>query len=132
MHSTLILMALAALAQAGRITLPPPILIRDTVQNSTFIARLDQDFTRVDAGPKVHYKDTVAWQMYIAFLVLGILIAVLMPAAVYSPDMLYWYRSMRAKKQTEQRKVDVEVATLKMQDMLQRPEGAHLRTERYG
>jgi|SRR5690242_5472998 len=131
MHSTLILTTLAALAQAGRIRLLPPILIRDAVQNGMFVAHSDQDLTQVNDGPKVHYKDTVAWQVYIAFLVLGILIAVLMPAAVYSPDMLYWCRSMRAKKLTEQRKVDVEVATVKMQDMLQLPEGAYLRAERY-
>ncbi|KAJ4988436.1 hypothetical protein SVAN01_06053 [Stagonosporopsis vannaccii] len=136
MHSTLTLIIFAALTEAGSIPLLPPILpplsIRETLQNNTGVALFGQNPTQFNPRSDANYKDTVAWRVYIAFLVLGILTAVVMPPIVCSPDILYHYRSMRAKKQTEKRKNDVEVATAKIREVLQHPKSAHLRAERLG
>lgn len=138
MQSTLIFVTFAALAQAGLVPLLPPFLpplsVRDAPRNSTITmaAPFGLNSTQSNLGPDVHYLDTVAWKVYIAFLVLGILTAALMLPVVYSTDLLSWYRSRRAEKQNKQREIDVKVAKAKMREMLQQPEHAHLRAERYG
>ncbi len=122
------LIMFATLAQAIFIPMPP-IQIRDTLHNSTVSSSVDQS-TQVDSESTFNHS-TAAWRMYIAFLVLGILAAIIMFPAVCSADVLTLCRSRRKQEVFKQHKVDVELAALKMREMLQEPEGAYLRNERY-
>lgn len=136
MQTTLVLFAFVTLVHAGIIPSfspkPPPLTAREAPDNVTLTTLLGVNLTLPNLELGFHYNDTVAWRVYIAFLVLGIIMAVLLSIFAVSPDMLNWYRYMQTRKEVNQRKVDVEVATAKMREMLQQPESAHLPRERFG
>ena len=108
----------------------PPIVVRDMLGNSTMSMSAGLNATQVDREAARDYN-TAEYRVYIALLVFGIVIAVLVLPVAGSMDILRWYRWMRKKKAIKQRKIDVEIATAKIREMTQ-PESAYLRPERFG
>lgn len=130
MATTLLLTMFATFAQAHLTPLLPPITVRDTLQNSTINISAGRNTTYPGAVPTRNYN-TAAYKVYIAFMVFGTVAAALMLPIVCSPDILHWYRQMKQKKATKQRKEDVAEVTARMRETAQ-PQEVHLRPERPG
>jgi hypothetical protein len=131
MATTILLTMFATLAQASLTPLLPPIVVRDTLQNSTTNVTAGQNTTYPGAQSTRNY-DTAAYKVYIAVMVFGTVSAALMLPIVYSPDVLYWWRQKKHKKAVEQRKEDVAEATARMRQEMTQPQEAHVRPERPG
>lgn len=106
------------------------MVVRDVLQSSTVDASAGRNTTLPHGGSTRDY-DTVGYRVYIAFLVFGIVMAVLYLPLVFSSSVLCWYHRRRENKMARQRGVEVEVATAKMREML-RPDAVYLRSERAG
>ncbi|KZM22485.1 uncharacterized protein EKO05_0000821 [Ascochyta rabiei] len=130
MNAVIILVILTTLAQAGLIPTLPPILGRDEFQNSALHVSAGRNAMLVSDKPTQDYN-TVQYRAYIAFLVLGIVLAVLFLPVVLSRSIVGWYCKEQEKKKVQQRNVDMETATAQMRAMTQ-PEVVHLRPERAG
>lgn len=128
MNTATTLIMFAAFAQAGLVPMLPSLEVRYPLHNSTIDALDNCNSTKVSHEPTRRY-DTAGWRVYIAFLVLGILVALLTLPVVCSPDLMRWYRSIRGRRNVEERTVDVEFATAKMQEMAQ-PDDVYLPRER--
>ncbi|OSS53328.1 hypothetical protein B5807_02650 [Epicoccum nigrum] len=136
MTTTLLLTGLAALTQAH--ILPPlPILsVRDPLANTSTPAPAggtpNSTYPGFDSLSHPAYSHSAAWKVYIAFLVLGIFIAVLVPALGF----WIWFRARRGKGKKQGGR-DVEMSGLQklkaraMAEGVLRPQGAHVRPERY-
>ncbi|KAJ4363842.1 hypothetical protein N0V95_000911 [Ascochyta clinopodiicola] len=130
MPTAIALAMLTTLAQAGLVQILPPILRRDAFQNSTVNVSAGRNATLVNDKPMQDYN-TVEYRAYIAFLVLGIVLAVLFLPVVLSRSIMGWRFKEQEKKKVQQRNVDVGTATAQMRAMTQ-PEVVHLRPERAG
>ena len=131
MQTTLALAMLVTLTQAGPIPIIPPVERRDNLFNSTMNISAGQNATQTNPRSVMNYS-TAAWRTYIAFLSIGILVAILMLPAVFSADIMCWYgsRHQRQKqKEKKQRKVDLDIGQARLREMHE-PEAAHLRAER--
>lgn len=129
MQLALMISALATHSRARYIAILPPVVMRNTLQNSTMNTSAGQNSTLLDDQPIRNY-DTTDYRVYIGFLVFGVVMAVLLLPIACSYDILNWYRSKRESKKIQQRKVDVEWAKVKMCEMTQ-PAAAYVRPERY-
>jgi len=78
--------------------------------------------------------DTVAYKMYIAFMIFGCVAATLILPVAYSPKAIHWWRQKKHQKSTKQRKEDVAEATMRMREMREStpptPPEAYIRPER--
>ncbi|KAJ8109562.1 hypothetical protein OPT61_g7367 [Boeremia exigua] len=131
MQTTIALAMLATLAQAGLIPIIPPIERRDKLFDSTMNISAGQNTTQTNPQSVMNYS-TAAWRAYVAFLAIGIIVAILMLPAVFSADIMCWYGSRRLRqkqKETKQRKNDLDIGQARLREM-HKPETAHLRTER--
>lgn len=86
--------------------------------------------TLIDDKPARDYS-TVEYRAYVAFLVLGIVLAVVFLPLVLSRDIGRLYRERKDSKKVKQRNFDVEMAHSKMRAMTE-PAVAYLCPERAG
>ena len=137
MKTTLLLAAFAALTQA-RVIPPLPILeVRDSLANASMPAPApaggNSTFTypgsNAASGPA--YKHSAAWKVYLAFFIIGTLMA-----AFVVLGSAGWYLTRRCKSGKEP-KEGVEMSRLAklkaraMVEGLMPPRNAHVRSERY-
>ena len=138
MKTTLLLAAFAALAQARVIPILPILAVRDPLSNTSTPApaggNLNSTFTYpgINAPRAPGYTHIAGWKVYIAFLVLGIVAAVLVPLL----GGLLWYLPRRGKGGKNPKNGDVEMsrlAKMKVRGMVNmvRPQNAHVKPERY-
>ncbi|KAF9693367.1 hypothetical protein EKO04_008757 [Ascochyta lentis] len=128
MQIVIFLASLTTLAQAGVVSILSPIRGRDGTQNSTSTVSAGRDATLLNDKPMRDYN-TVEYRAYIAFLVLGIVVAVLFLPVVLSRSIVLWRCKQKEKKKIQQRNVDVNMATAQMHAMTH-PEDVYLRSER--
>jgi hypothetical protein len=134
MATTLLLAAFAALAQAHVIPPLPILQVRDPLSNTSTPAPAGGNFTYTYPGfnspSDPAYTHSAAWKVYIAFLVLGSCMAVVVPLL----GVLYWFLARR-NKDGKKPKEDVEMSRLsRMRGMAEGVlplRNAHVRPERY-
>jgi hypothetical protein len=119
----------ATLGNASRLPVLPPIVVRALPQNSTLVPPAGQNATNQADEQSVRDYDTVEYRAFIAFLVLGITVAILFLPVVFGPSLWRLYQEKQAKKRVRERMVEIEVAWTKMQAMTE-PQPALLRPER--
>ena len=140
MAPILLLAASAALTQAYLIPPLPILSVRDPLSNTTITTpapaggNLNSTFTYpgINAPRAPGYTHIAGWKVYIAFLVLGIVAAVLVPLL----GGLLWYLPRRGKGGKNPKNGDVEMsrlAKMKVRGMVNmvRPQNAHVKPERY-
>lgn len=136
MATTLLLAAFAALAQARVIPILPILAVRDPLSNTSTPAPAGGNSTFAypgfNAATDPAYKHSAAWKVYLAFFVIGIVMAVILPLLGAG----LWYRARRSKsgKQPEEGVEMSRLAKLKARagvEGLKAPQNAHVRGERY-
>lgn len=130
MQTAIVLAAFATLTQAGLTPILSPTVARDVLQNGTMNTSTRRNTTLIDDQPAREYS-TVEYRAYVAFLVLGIVLAVVFPPLVLSRDIGRLYRERKDSKKVKQRNFDVEMAHSKMRAMTE-PAVVYLRPERAG
>lgn len=124
MQTFLILAAIVTLAQAGLTPILPPLTPRDMPLNSTRNSTTFGD----EVTP---YHTTVEYKVWLAFLIFGIVAAVMYLPLVFGRDLLRLCHGVKKGRQIQQRYGDVEMAQAQMRGMAE-PEVAYLRPERAG
>lgn len=138
MAATILLALVVTLAQARLMPPLPPIVVRDgienvydTVKNANISSGHNATYPGVDVARNY---DTVAYKMYIVFMILGAVTAALILSIVYCPSIIHWWRQKRHQKALKHRKEDVVEATMRMRRMRESmppaPPEAYLRPER--
>jgi hypothetical protein len=133
MATTFLLATFAALAQAHVI---PILSVRDPIANTTAPAPAGGNSTYTypgfDSPSDPAYKHSAAWKVYLAFLIIGIAVAVFLPAL---GAWLWWSLTRRSKNRKEP-KEDVEMSRMSklktrgMVEGLMPPRNAHVPRER--
>lgn len=137
MATTLLLATFAALAQAHVIPPLPILQVRDPLANTSSPAPAGGNSTYTYPGfnspSDPAYKHSAAWKVYIAFLVISIAVAILLPLF----GTLFWRSLIRRSKDGKEPKENVEMSLmskLKARGMIEGllpPRNAHVRPERY-
>ncbi|KAJ4314973.1 hypothetical protein N0V94_006203 [Neodidymelliopsis sp. IMI 364377] len=117
------------LGSASRLRNLPPIVVRALPQNSTLVPSAGQNATTQAGEQSVRDYDTIEYRAFMAFLALGVTVAILFLPVVFGPFLWRLYRKKQAKKRVQERMVELKVAWAKMQAMTE-PQPALLRPER--
>lgn len=133
--STTLLAASAALAQAHYIPPLPILSTRDPLTNTSTPAPAggNSTYPGINTPSDPAYAHSAAWKLYIAFLVVGAIMAVAVPVL---GGACFWFRVRRGKGK-KQKGDDVEMSGLSkmkaraMVEGMMRPQNAHVRPGRY-
>jgi hypothetical protein len=138
MATAIFLALFVALAHARSMPPLPPIVIRDglgdvynTVKNAGLPAGHNTTYFSAESA---RTYDTVAYKMYVAFMIFGTVSAALLLPVVYSPNAIHWWRQKQHRESNKQRKEDVAEAAMRTREMCESmpppPAEAYIRPER--